>query len=128
MIDELTTNLSKEDFIEWMDKRLAESGFTKDPEQYIWVVARDVQGPSQIIVINGQRHDQPGESHHFKFEVELFGDGEMKDIDTEIVNSFIEVNFNIYQDDYHISEWPTFCMFFDDQILFDSILNKMFEI
>ena len=117
---------NKEDFIEFINKRLTKLSFTKDPEKEVWINERDVQSSSRTIVINGQRHDQPGETHHLKFEVEVFGDGEMKDIDTEVVNPFIEVNFNVFQDGHDMSDWPTFCMFFDDQLLFDSLLNKIF--
>ncbi len=117
---------NKEDFIKFIDERLTKLSFTKDSEKEVWINERDVQSSSRTIVINGQRHDQPRETHHLNFEVEVFGDGEMKDIDTEVVNPFIEVNFNVFQDGQDMSDWPTFCMFFDDQLLFDSLLNKIF--
>ena len=117
---------NKEDFIAFIDKRLTGLSFTKDSEKEIWINERNVQSSPRTIVINGQRHDQPGETHYLKFEVEVFGEGGMKDVDTEIVKSFVEVNFNVYQDNQDVSEWPTFCMFFDDQFLFDSLLNKIF--
>lgn len=124
--ENLTTISSREDFIKWIGERLEELTFVKDPDKEFWSNERDVQSSSRVIVINGQRHDEPGESHHVRFEVEVFGDGEMKDVDTEVVNPFIEVNFNVFQDGQDMSDWPTFCMFFDDQLLFDSLLNKIF--
>ena len=117
---------NKEDFIKFINERLTKLEFTKDSEREFWFNERDVQSSPRTIVINGRRHDEPGESHHVRFEVEVFGDGEMKDVDTEVVNQFIEVNFNVFQDGQDMSEWPTFCMFFDDQILFNSVLNKIF--
>lgn len=126
MTKELISNPTKEDFIKFINERLTDLNFARDSEKEVWINERDIQSPTRTIVINGQRHDQPGDTHHLKFEVEVFGDGDMKDVDTEVVNSFVEVNFNAYQDDQDVSEWPTFCMFFDDQILFDSLLNKIF--
>jgi hypothetical protein len=109
-----------------MAERLMGLGFEKDPEKEFWTNERDLQGPTQTIIINNQRKDMPGETHHVRFEVEVFGNGEMKDVDTEVVNPFIEVNFNVFQDGSNMSDWPTFCIFFDDQILFNSLLNKIF--
>ena len=126
MEKELISNPTREDFVGWMTKRLEEFAFEKDMEREFWFNERDLQGPTQTIIINNQRKDMPGETHHVRFEVEVFGDGEMKDVDTEVVNPFIEVNFNVFQDGQDMSDWPTFCIFFDDQILFDSLLNKIF--
>jgi len=126
MIEEITINPTREDFVKWMANQLTDLGFEKDPERELWFNERDIQEPTRTIIINNQRKDVPGESHRVKFEVDIFGDGEMKDVDTEVVNPFIEVNFNVFQDGRDVTDWPTFCIFFDDQLLFNSLLNKIF--
>lgn len=117
---------TKDDFIKYIDDQLKNFGFEKDSEKEIWACEKDVQSRGQTIIINGQRHDEPGQPHHIKYEVELYGDGEMKDDTTGKIDQFIEINFNVYQDEINVSEYPTFCMFFDDQMLFNSVLNKIF--
>ena len=126
MSKELTTIASREDFIKFIDSRLNELGFNKDQEKELWIYEKDIQGAARTIIINNQRMDQPGESHHVKFAVNVYGEGEMKDVESEKVDSFVQIDFNVYQDEQDVSSYPTFCVFYDDQILFNSLLNKIF--
>lgn len=128
MSNEPVPKTSRGGFLKWIDRRLTKLGFAKDPEKDIWTREHDMQAPTQTIVINGQRMDQPGETHHMKFVVDVYGEGELKDIATEVVENFIQVDFNVLQDGSDVSNWPTFCIFFDDQILFNDLLNKIFEL
>ena len=126
MSNEPAPKISREDFLKWINRRLTELGFTKNPEKDIWTREHDIQDPSQTIVFNGSCRTQPGETHRMKFIVDVYGEGELKDVATEVVESFIQVDFNVLQDGSDVSNWPTFCIFFDDQILFNSLLNKIF--
>lgn len=126
MSKELTTIISREGIIKFIDERLNELGFNKDQEKELWVCEKDIQGATRTVIINNQRMDQPGESHHIKMVVNVYGEGEMKDIKTEKVDSFVQVDFNTYRDGQDVSDYPTFCIFYDDQILFNSLLNKIF--
>lgn len=126
MNDEVIIRPSREDFISFINEQLIGLGFSKESEVEVWGCEKDIQSGGGTIIINGQRHDQPGETHHLRFEVEVFGDGEMKDVDTCEIDQFIEINFNIYQDKISVSEHPTFCLFFNDNDLFNTLLNKIF--
>ena len=119
---------ARDSFIEWIDKRLTGLSFCKSEDSESWTLEKEVQGNEMTVIVNGRRVDQPGEVRHLKFQVEVFGDGEMKDVSTERIDPFVEINFYVFENDFLISEYPTFCMFFDDNILFDSLLNKIFEL
>lgn len=123
-----TPTPTRDSFIEWINKRLTELSFCKSEDSESWTLKKEDHRNGTTMIINGRRIDQPGEVRHLKFQVEVFGDGEMKDVDTERTDPFVEINFYVFENDSLISEWPTFCMFFDDNILFDSLLNKFFEL
>ena len=119
---------TRDSFIEWIDKRLTGLSFCKSEDSESWVLEKEDHRNGTTMIINGRRIDQPGEVRHLKFQVEVFGEGDMKDVGTERTDPFVEINFYVFENDSLISEWPTFCMFFDDNILFDSLLNKFFEL
>ena len=119
---------NRNSFIDWINERMTELEFVKEPEREKWFFERDVQTSTQTLIVNGRRMDQPGETHHLRFEVNVYGDGGMKDFGNETVSPFVEVNFNVFQDGNDMTEWPTFCMFYDDQELFETLLGKIFRI
>jgi len=119
---------TRDSFIEWIDKRLTGLNFCKSEDSESWSLEKEDHRNGTTMIINGRRIDQPGEVRHLKFQVEVFGEGDMKDISTERTDPFVEINFYVFENDFLISEYPTFCMFFDDNILFDSLLNKIFEL
>jgi len=128
METKLTPTPTRDSFVEWIDKRLTGLNFCKSEDSEMWSLERDVQTAGQTMIINGQRMDQPGQVRHLKFQVEIFGDGEVKDVSAERIDPFVEINFYVFENDSRISEWPTFCVFFDDNLLFDSLLNKFFRL
>ena len=119
---------ARDSFIEWIDKRLTGLSFCKSEDSESWTLEKEDHRNGTTMIINGRRIDQPGEVRHLKFQVEVFGEGDMKDVGTERTDPFVEINFYVFENDFLISEYPTFCMFFDDNILFDSLLNKIFEL
>lgn len=127
MEQQITNRPTREDFIKYINDTLVSKNFTKEPEKETWIYTRDVQTGGQTIVINGQRHDQPGEIHHIKFCVEVYGNGDVKDIKTEIVSPFIEINFSVFDNDKPENVGPTFCIYHDDNMLFNELVNKIFK-
>ena len=119
---------TRDSFVEWIDKILKGMNFCKPEDSESWILEKEDHRNGTTMIINGHRIDRPGEARHLKFQVEVFGDGDIKDVSTEQIDPFVEINFYIFENDSLISEWPTFCMFFDDNILFDSLLKKFFEL
>lgn len=126
MTDHVTTRPTRDDFIKFIDERLSQDGFIKSSEEESWNCEQDIQTPPQVIIVNGQRHEQPGDVVHVKYGVKVFGDGEMKDVKTETIESFIEIDFWSEKDGVKENTTPTFCMYYDDNMLFNIILNKLF--
>jgi len=91
MSKEIITKPAREEFIKWINERLIGLGFSNDNS--FWRSERNIQTPTQTIVINGQRVDRPGETRRIVFQVELFGDGIMKDVESGTEDPFIELNF-----------------------------------
>lgn len=123
----METQPTRDDFVTWISKRLSDLGFKQNENKESWDLDRAIQSPPQVLIVNGQRHEREGATRRLKFRVEVFGDGEMKDINTQVVNSFIEVDFDIFEDDSSVSDIPTTCMFYDDNGLFDDILNNLLK-
>ena len=91
MTENITTNIPRSNFVDFINKRLTDGGFIKDQENEIWAVEKDIHSGGRTIIVNGRRIDQPGELRSIKFIVEIFGEGEIKENDA--VEPFIEINF-----------------------------------
>jgi hypothetical protein len=126
MDEQVTVRPTKEDFLKFIEGRLAEDDFVKDAEKLAWRVEREVHTPGSVVVVNGQRHDEPGQTIHVISCVEVYGEGVMKDVKTEMEDPFIEVDFWQEKDGVREDIGSTFCMYYDDQNLFNIILNKFF--
>lgn len=115
---------NKEDFIAFVNDTLVSKKFTKEENK--WVFETQVTQGGGVVVINGQQQQVPGEVHDVKYVVELYGDGEMKDLKSDIIDRFIEMNFYIEDGENTHDIGPTFCLLYDDQSLFNEIINKIF--
>lgn len=116
---------TKEEFIEHINSRLTPL-FTKDPEKDIWINERDVTTGGGVVVINGQRHEQPGETRHVITCVEVTGYGELRDVGKEEGDPFVQIDFYAIDGGEPHYFGPTFCMFYDDTVLFDNLINNFF--
>ena len=114
----------REGFISFINERLTGIGFTKEGER--WTLEQDIQNQAQVVIVNGRRVEQPAESRHVKLYVEVFGDGCVKDDNSEI--PFVEVNFDAVEDGVAKEIGPTFCFGWDDEEEFNYILNKIFGV
>jgi len=128
MSNEIVNNPTREDFITWINTRLSELGFVRETENELWKITRDVKSPGRTIIINGQRQDEPEQTTHIEYCVNVFGDGGVADENGENLKPFVEIEFYIINDEQKHMDWPVFCMYFDDQYLFNSLLNKIFRI
>ena len=112
----------KEDFIKFISNRLSESGFKMEVNEQLWIRETQVSSGGGMMVVNGQRRQFAGEVHTIKQFVEIFGEGDLSGI------PFIEVNFDIEDNGSREYDIPTVCMFFDDNSLFNYMLNKLFGV
>lgn len=78
----------KETFINNLNKTL--SDFTKCTDT---IYTKEIQKhlPGQIMIINNQQIQQPGQTINLKFKFEIFGDGSVDD------EECIIIHFSIYQ-------------------------------
>ena len=119
--------MNREDFIKYIEDKLSGSSFTKDPESTNWTNEWDRQMGGEVIVVNGQRMQQPGQLQHVKVALEFYGDGELREGD--IVNGFIQMDATIKEgDDPEQPMIPTECLYYDDPSYFDMLMNKLFGI
>jgi len=116
---------TREEFINHVNERLTPL-FTKDPEKELWVNERDVQVGAQVVVVNGKRMDQPGQTRHITTYVEVYGDGEIKDVNNETTEQFAQVDFYVIEEGQKHYVCPTICMYYDEHDLFDHMLNELF--
>ena len=121
-----TPTPTRDSFVEWIDKRLTELSFCKSQNRESWVLKKEIQSGAQVVIINGQRHSSPGETRTVEMSVEIYGNGKMIDNDTSQEDEFIEMNFYITENNIKNQIAPTFCLFYDDNILFNSLINKLF--
>lgn len=128
MVEQIIQTPTRAEFLDFIERRLKGLNFSKKEDSDIWWMDSEVRQPGQTIVINGHRIDQPGPILKVKFVVELFGDGELEDVKTNRLDPFVEMKFSIDDGRELIEQWPVFCMFYDDQPLFDSLLNKIFNL
>ena len=126
MSKEIITKPAREEFIKWINERLIGLGFSNDNS--FWRSERNIQTPTQTIVINGQRVDRPGETRRIVFQVELFGDGIMKDVESGTEDPFIELNFSVDEGNGMEDVGPTFCLYYDDQLLFNNVISEIFRL
>ena len=125
MTKEVTTTPTKDDFLKFVDERLKSIGFVKDSEKNLWALDRDVRVGGGVMVVNGRRMENRGEIHHIVFSVEEVGEGGMKEVEKEIEEGFVEIEFYVIENGERQDLTPTMCMYFDDQNEFNMVLNNV---
>jgi len=114
----------REEFVSFINDKLTGIGFTGEGER--WIIEQDIQDHPQVVIVNGRRVEQPAESRHIKLYVEMFGDGCVRDDNSEI--PFVEVNFGAEENEVVKEIGPTFCFEWEDEEEFNYILNKIFGV
>ena len=125
MSGELIAIPTRDDFIKFVNDRLKEIGFIKDSETEHWTLDTNIRTGGGVMVVNGQRMENPGEIYHVVFNVEVVGEGSMKDVDTGVEENFTEMDFYMIESEIRHDLTPTMCMYFDDQNEFNMVLNNM---
>ena len=128
MEQNLTVPKTRDEFIKIINDCLEEKGFKKDIENDIWTLEKQVMQGGGTIVVNGQKQQMRGEQHDIKMIVEVVGEGSMSDPVTQITESFVEVNFDVEDNGVKNEMGPTFCLFYTDQFVFETMLNQIFHI
>lgn len=127
-MEELAATPTRDDFIKFIDERIG-SVFSKDSEKELWVNERDTTTGQQVVIVNGQRTEHPGQTIHVTSMIEVVGDGSVKDIESEVEEPFIQVEFRVQQGDSPIEYLgPEMCLYYDDNVFFNSLINQFFGI
>ncbi len=122
------TTSSRDDFIGFIDDRLKDI-FNRDPEKELWVNERDVVMGTQVVIVNGQRNETPGQSVHVVSSVEVVGDGSIKDVDNDNEIPFIQLDFYVKENDNPVKYLsPEMCLYYDDNLFFNQLINQFFGI
>ena len=128
MEQEVEKTLTRDDFIKYINDTLVGKGFIKDSENDFWIKDTQIRQGGGMMIINGQKQEMPGEIRNIKQMIEVYGEGSIKDVNTEVESKFIHINFDIEENEMKEDLGPTLCLFYDDQQLFNYILNKTFGI
>ena len=119
---------SREDFIRFIDDQFISCGFLRiqDLEQWSKEVQRNVGGG--VMVINGHQQAMPGETHTFVYIASVFGDGSLRDPETDIEREFLQIDFDMTDNGEPQDLGPELCFFYDDRIEFEEFLSKYFNV
>ena len=127
MTNQITNTPTRDNFIKFINEYLEGIDFKRDPDKESWFRNRQISVGGGMMVVNGQRQNIPGEIHNIKQIVEIFGDGIIKDIDTEIETSIIQIDFITSENDKIDYIDPQMCFFYDDQNMFIYLINQIFK-
>ena len=116
---------SRENFIEFINDTLNRFGFVKEFDDERWILNHDIQTGGGVMIVNGQQINNPGEVHHIVFNIEVVGNGSMKDTDSNIEEEFIEIDFYAIENEIRQDITPTMCMYFDDNNEFNELINNI---
>lgn len=127
MTKKVTTTPTKDDFLKFVDERLKSIGFIKNPENNLWTLDHDVRVGGGVMIVNGQRINNPGELRHISFNIEEVGEGGMKDVENSVEEGFIEMDFYMIENGKRQYLTPTMCMYFDDRDEFNNVMNAVLK-
>ena len=111
-------NNSKEIFYEELDKMLIAKGFSGNNN--IWTKSFSAQTQSSVMIINGQRMEQPGQPIQILYKLEVIGDGEVSG------DQFSQINFKIQQGKEVVVDLEE-CIYYDELKLINEIINKLYK-
>ena len=118
--------MHRDDLIGHIDEIMS-THFTKDGET--WTLERDVTKGGGVMIINGQRMNNPGETHHLKLTVEVVGEGGQRTVGSETFEEFLMIDFTSNEDDGPDQPMsPTECLYYDDFDYFDQLVHHLFGI
>lgn len=95
----------KDQFISKVDEMLTKLNFTKIENKY--ELNKVVSQPGQVIVINGQRMEQPGQSINIKYIINDLGDGYISNVDDSNKIDLIFYKIEVYVQDVLEGEYSS---------------------
>lgn len=111
----------------YIETKLTQLGFTSEQidEVVIYKLNKQVRQPGQVMIINGQRQEIPGQLFTIEFEVKILGEGWVENNDEE-KTPILFVNFkSIVNNDINIDYFEGFYL---DRIEdFDRIFNQIYR-
>ena len=118
--------MNRDDLIKHIDEALS-GYFTKDGEK--WTCERMVSRGGGVVIINGQRINQPGQQHRLCLTVEVVGNGDIREDGSDRVDEFVMIDFTAKEDDGpERSMSPTECIYYDEFDYFDQLTHNLFGI
>ena len=115
----------REDFISNIKSALYNYGFKEEGENYLKNI--QFRTPGQVMIINGQRMEHPGEIIETVYKVNIIGDGWVSNTDGVDKEEFTQIGFEIYQNQEKI--WgEEFCFYWDNPNNFNIILNQVLNL
>lgn len=99
-------------------------GFTKRDDKK-WILPKQFQQPGQVMVINGQRMEQPSQIINVEFVVDVMGVGYIKSPDKE--EDLLYIIFSVNQNEDEVKTY-SFGFYKDDAQYFDQVLSNIFNI
>lgn len=95
----------KDQFISKVDEMLTKLNFVKTENKY--ELNKVVSQPGQVIVINGQRLEQPGQSVNIKYVITDLGDGYISNVDDSNKIDLIFYKIEVYVQDVLEGEYSS---------------------
>lgn len=86
----------KEQFINKIKELLFAKGFREIDNKFVRTV--NIRQPGQVMIINGQRMEQPGQESEIKYVVTYAGDGYISNMDDSNKVDVSSVMFEVYVD------------------------------
>lgn len=117
------------EFISTFESILSNNGFEKEDintDVQVYKRIRQAQLPGQIISINGQTMEQPGQIVDIQTVVYILGDGWIADMDESNKRNFTQIRLYIMQGDMTIHDYEG-CFYWDDIDFLKQII-KNFDI
>ena len=109
-----------------IESTLNGKGFTKNDNK--WSLTKQIQQPCQIMIINGQRMEQPGQVINIEYIVELLGEGYIETTNIpDTRNDILYMNFITKQGEDELNS-NAFGLYDDDSEYFNIILASIFKI
>lgn len=118
----------KQEFISTFESALIDNGFEKKEicDTPVYERVKHARLPGQIISINGQTMEQPGQIVEVKTVVYILGDGWIADMDESNKRNFTQIRLYTMQGDVTVMDYEG-CFYWDD-IDFLKELVKNFDI
>lgn len=118
----------KTKFYKHIEDVLSSRGFKKienpDIDQH-WENIKTVKTQGQVLIINGQRMEQPAQDIDIKYVFKILGEGSITDEDKEV--PIVCTNFSVQEGQNESSDIGV-AFYYDDFEMFNTVFSQIFTI